>query len=555
MKKASVMLFVVCFLLFFYPNFIKTEFSVSIASPPTNGDWVIDNETIIVENQSIILNGSLLLQNKANMTLRNVTLRMNSPTDQHYRIEIADGCSLTIEGNSSVTAVTPSDQWYLKAVAGSSISLKDSWFSNAGYDNNDFTGLRIQAAKTEIINCTITENFNGIDLLQANHSLIANNTIINSTDTGIHLFNSHNNVVTGNRISGGTHGINTALSSNITIQGNIIFETLENFGIAASSCYGNITVRNNFVTGSYYGIYFSQVPESVVSHNTLLNNRDGGIVLSRSFNNTVHNNDLTGDGIEITSCSSSTIDQNTVRNAGHGISLRESIDAITGIYESTNMSVTRNIITDNFGYGIYIDSTTSNATLWGNTLGANGEGNAYDGNGENQWDNGTHGNWWDDYYGPDWDWNSIGDLPYKISGGQSQDRYPIMNLTDVIAPSVNSLSPVTVEEGAVGKSITWNPTDTNPYWYNITDNSTLLAQGLWNGSAITINLDKLTLGMHHLTLTVFDRLGNYAESYVYITVIPESTKDPEEDSSTVYSFSYLTILLAMLTILVAKKRN
>jgi len=87
--------------------------------------------------------------------------------------------------------------------------------------------------------------------------------------------------------------------------------------------------------------------------------------------------------------------------------------------------ITGNNISNNDD-GIHLYSSSDNNIFYHNNFLDNNQ-NAYD-ECDNIWDNGypSGGNFWDDYMGNDTDGDGIGDTPYPIPSGDSEDRYPLM---------------------------------------------------------------------------------------------------------------------------------
>jgi len=105
----------------------------------------------------------------------------------------------------------------------------------------------------------------------------------------------------------------------------------------------------------------------------------------------------------------------TIKNGSLGIK----------IFNTSNNIITDNIVKENSDCGISVYNWSNNSLIYrnnfiGNTIHATDSGG-------NAYDDGTEGNYWDDYTGED---NEppyrIGDTPYNISGGDNQDRYPLM---------------------------------------------------------------------------------------------------------------------------------
>ena len=95
----------------------------------------------------------------------------------------------------------------------------------------------------------------------------------------------------------------------------------------------------------------------------------------------------------------------------------------------------------------------------------------------------------------------------------------IFLIEDTNVPLIDHPNDVIYEEGTIGNSITWNPSDTNPYYYNITRNTTILEHGIiWDGESITIDIDGLAEGVYNFTCFVYDRKDLFAWDSVFVTV-------------------------------------
>ena len=152
----------------------------------------------------------------------------------------------------------------------------------------------------------------------------------------------------------------------------------------------------------------------IISNNTLSDGH-AGIWLNHSNNNIIDNNNISN-------------------NTNTAIELHFSNDNV----------ITRNIIRENrqlvppppFTYCVYINNFSNNNLIYHNNFINNRYYHAYD-KGINIWDNGypSCGNYWSDYTGIDnysglnqdiLGSDDVGDAPYNISGGDNEDRYPLM---------------------------------------------------------------------------------------------------------------------------------
>jgi len=298
----------------------------------------------------------------------------------------------------------------------------------------------------------------GICLNDVNRCNISDNTASNSF-YGIYLPSSSNNNLTCNTVSDNNHGIVIDYSNNNTLQNNTMSENTYNFGVwgyslthhtqsidTSNTVDGkpiyywadqqdmaipkdagyvgvvnstNITVKDLTLTSNDQGMLFAYTEASRIENVTASNNLYG-IKLCSSSNITLQSNNASnnsyGIGIVIDHHSNNnTLQSNNAVYNGCGIELEH----------SNNNMLQNNIANSNNDIGICL-YYSSNNTLHHNNLINNTNHNTYDFGGTNQWDSGSEGNYYSDYPGTDPNRDGIGDTSYPIPGGDSIDRFPLM---------------------------------------------------------------------------------------------------------------------------------
>ncbi|MEX0569464.1 MAG: right-handed parallel beta-helix repeat-containing protein, partial [Candidatus Njordarchaeota archaeon] len=188
-------------------------------TPPKNGDWIISNPTV-VENEVLIINGSILIQDGGSLKLIDSIIYMNLTSDGEHRIEVYGGGSLTVI-NSTITAYNTSNNYYIVVDFNASLNISDSNISYAGYDHG-YPGVLINTENATITNSVFDKNYYGVYLTDANNTLIYSCRFINSRFRPIHIKSSINVSLINNTIENNNGGVFIFDSSNIRIINNTI---------------------------------------------------------------------------------------------------------------------------------------------------------------------------------------------------------------------------------------------------------------------------------------------------------------------------------------------
>jgi parallel beta-helix repeat protein len=269
--------------------------------------------------------------------------------------------------------------------------------------NHDIIGNTIITDENAfiIIDFLIEEDC-AIDLVETTGITLTNNIMINGgieiNGRNLEQYNSHN-IDTTNTVNGKTvHYIKDQNGGIVPPEaGQVILANSQNITIENQeldkSTYGillgfspNNSIKNNTISNSWYGIYLTNSNVNTLSNNTALNSTYSGITIYDSDENTLINNE--------------------VMNNYCGISISS-----TSYNDSVNNTIYHNNIINNTG-----QAGDSHINIWNHSYPLGG-------------------NFWSDYTGSDFfsgpnqdvpGSDGIGDFPYIIDS-DNQDNYPLMD--------------------------------------------------------------------------------------------------------------------------------
>lgn len=325
------------------------------------------------------------------------TYKENLVVDRELKI-------ISKSGNPEDTIVLAATQKeHVFRVASDNVTIRGFKIKDAsGTPGNYKYGIYLEETKNCIIdNNYISNNREGILLIDSSNNTLINNKLPKNNDAGIILRSSDHNTIMSNNLSGNIAGIVIIYSScDNRVDGNTVFENT--IGIEVQG--NNNTIRNNTILNNdKYGIGIESSDENAISSNIVNSNKRNGIEIGFSKNNTLKNNTINFngmDGVFLLYSNNNTLNSNNAsNNANHGISLMDcdynlfhnnvvnlnnangiqlwnkgteiDDDAIFEWGGSGDNILSNNTVSNNTAYGIYIGISGDNNTLKNNSVFSN----------------------------------------------------------------------------------------------------------------------------------------------------------------------------------------
>ena len=325
-------------------------------SSPYYENIVIDKSIqLIGENKdSTIINGFKLdsFLNTINITANNVNVygfSINDNQGYYYQASIM----ITGEHVTISNCKIYNNRWI-------GISIIDSSYSqiiDCELFNNLIAVYLVDSSENEIKNCFCHENSDDILLFQNSHNnIIVNCTCIGNGFSGIHVQQSSGNEIINCTIRDGYEGIGLSYAPNTLMQGNVLNNNYENFGIGSSylsDFYCDIDTSNTINDKPIY--YWNNY------HNEQIPSDAGFIGLISCTNISIKNLEMANNfqGIVCAGTSDSTIENCTFNNnGGHGV-----------FFISSAGNIIKNCLCkDSFFSGIYLNSQSNNNNIYNNTF-------------------------------------------------------------------------------------------------------------------------------------------------------------------------------------------
>jgi parallel beta-helix repeat protein len=266
---------------------------------------------------------------------------------------------------------------------------------------------------------------------------------------------SDNITISGQNLSSASVGVQLWNSVDCTVLGTSMNGGLYGISIEAASHRNHVVSCN--LSDNYIGVFASLSDQNLIERNTINDSLYAGVMLGSTSNNSFMGNELAGGGgFQLTQCTMTTIQGNSMTNTGFGVMVFSSSNITIALnrllnagaegvylYEGSQCMISSNLINTG-GHGIYLAYDSNSNFIWNNSITGNNEGIYFTGfdsahpsrlntiTGNNISGNAVDGIWLQYAQGNTISWNNVSGNGYGIrlnSTSTSANRLFLNNFT------------------------------------------------------------------------------------------------------------------------------
>lgn len=476
-----------------------------LATPAGAADWIVTNP-VVVEAQTMTMDGSIVVESGGILTLRGTAVTFNNTAHGQHGIRVRTGGAMAVENQSLITAASNQARIFFTVEEGASLVIRDSEVRRCGWPTGatfgEGNGLHVKGSVIlersrfsehqqvtltspgsggQIVDnqfaadgdveghlsimfrsgLTISRNtfapneWFGISLYQSDANVIRNNTFDRVGHGPVVFRRSSNNEFSGNQIMGGAGPYVMRRSANTVIVDNT-FDGIEGIYVNNSD---NVTIMRNVVThGTAWGLLLAYSSGSVVADNTFSTTSGTRAGLAHIELHHASRNKIAGNRISSPRSEGELRERigillwgSSTRNLIRGNDVDAPRRGISIHYDSDANEVIENTVHPAREHSIVVEQSARNEIHHNNFLA--GDRDPFDDTGSNRWDDGSAGNYWSDR----------GDL----------DVYPIPPLG---RDSLPLSAPVAVQPPVVSPNPPLPQVDFDPQTLDVTRDLTITAQ-------------------------------------------------------------------------------
>jgi len=360
-----------------------------------SGDWIIDSPTYVY-NETVVVNGKLIIQDGGRLTLKGTVIKMNVSSDGEYYIEVQAGGELHVldwdndptttddrsvltdgdhDNDSAAYNSAENHRYSIRVRAAAAFIMTNSELRESGFGGGDNAGVSLDGRADFVYEGNyVAKCFRGLQLYYSYGpgKQVRNNTFDACESAGIIMYYSHNTTLEDNEFYNGPHeGIylyshpsNPAYyTSDNIIRNNYFQDNIYGTYLYGANCYRNEFYNNEHVHDRY-GITTTTDPNNNTFRDIQLRESWSYAIYTttRSVNNTYRDLEITDSNYAILTTGRS------YNNLYENIQLKDTTNYAIYPTGKSHDNYYVNCVLDNQKYGILATDDVWNTWLVNSTF-------------------------------------------------------------------------------------------------------------------------------------------------------------------------------------------